>query len=93
MKQKNIILAPFNDEDALFLDQVDVACRAVMVGMEEEANAASLAGKEVLELDMETIAWLKFIRGFGLLYNRAVDSGWLKGVVTELPDKGLFDGK
>ena len=84
------LLAPFNDEDALFLNQVDTACRAVMGGMEEEANAASLAGHGELKLDIETIAWLKFIRGFGLLYNRAVESHWLKGVVTDLPKKELF---
>lgn len=78
------ILAPFNDEDALFLSEVDVACRTVMAVMEGEANAASLAGEDELKLDMETIAWLKFIRGYGILFNRAVESGWLKGVVTEI---------
>lgn len=83
MKNQAKILAPFNKEDAKFLNEVDYACKAVMEGMEKEATAASLAGKEVMELDMETIAWLKFIRGFGILYNRAIDSGWLRGVVTD----------
>ena len=78
------LLAPFDDADAKFLTEVDRACRAVMASMEEEANKASLAGEDELKLDMETIAWLKFIRGYGILYNRAVESGWLKGIVTDL---------
>jgi len=78
------LLAPFDDDDAKFLNEVDAACRAVMLGMKEEADASSLAGESELKLDMETIAWLKFIRGYGILYNRAVESGWLKGIVTDL---------
>ena len=87
------ILAPFNDVDAKFLTEVDRACRAVMAAMEEEANKTALSGEQNMKLDMETIAWLKFIRGFGLLYNRAVDCGWLQGIVTALPPKEMFDDK
>ncbi len=88
------ILAPFNDEDAKFINEVDFACRAAMRGMHEEANALSLKGEDSMPLDMETLAWLKFIRGYGILYNRAVESGWLKGILTtDLPRKDLFDGK
>lgn len=81
------ILAPFNATDQKFLNEVDSACRAVMAGMEEEVNAASLSGKKELQLDVETIAWLKFIRGYGILFNRAVDAGWVEGIITEnLPE-------
>lgn len=75
------ILAPFSDDVQALLIELDEACAVQHKNLKEEAKKASLGGK-YLEVDMETLVWLKFIKGYGILFNRGVDAGWIKGVIT-----------
>ncbi len=76
------ILKPFDDESQILLNEVDYACSVQMESLRKEAQAKSLAN-ETLEIDVEVMAWLKIIKAYGILYNRAVDAGWIEGVITE----------
>lgn len=76
------ILAPFGDEDQALLRQVDLACRAEAARLKEEAKKKALANEE-FQVDMETMAWFKIIQAYGILYNRAVDAGWIQDILLE----------
>jgi len=84
------ILAEFNDEDQKFLGEVDRACRVVLDGLKGDARKASLSGEDTMQIDMETAVWLKVTRAYGILYNRAIEASWIRGVVTEIPDEEEF---
>lgn len=80
MSQK--LLIKFDEPTQHLLKEVDLACQAQVALMREEAEKASLAGKE-LEIDMETMVWVKIIKAWGILYNRAVDAGWIDDIMLE----------
>jgi len=73
------VLAPFDDGTQEFLRFVDQACFHQMRTLEREKNTKLLAGEDI-EMDLETMGWLNMIRAYGILYNRAIDAGWIKGV-------------
>ena len=73
------LLLPFDDDEQLLLKQVDNACFIQGKLLKEEATRQKLAGKP-LTVDMETLVWFKLIRAYGILFNRAVDAGWVTGV-------------
>ena len=73
------LLLPFDDDEQLLLKQVDNACFTQGKLLKEEATRQKLAGKP-LTVDMETLVWVKLIRAYGILFNRAVDAGWVTGV-------------
>ena len=76
------MLAPFDDEVCKLLKELDNACAVQTAMFKEEMNKASLKG-EVFSPDMETLVWLKFIKGFGILYNRAIDAGWVRDILLD----------
>lgn len=79
------LLVEFTEEDQQLLKQVDLACRAEAARLKEQARKSALANEEFL-VDMETLAWFKIIKAYGILYNRAVDAGWVKDVHLEKAD-------
>lgn len=76
------ILAPFDDETLTVLKEVDQACAIQIALLREDANKASLRNED-LEVDMEAMVWLKVIKAYGILYNRAIDAGWIPEILTE----------
>lgn len=76
------LLTKFDEPTQKLLKEVDLACKVQVEKMREEANKASLAGKE-LEIDMETMVWVRIIKAYGVLYNRAVDAGWIDDIMLE----------
>ncbi len=76
------ILAPFDDETQKELRILDVACQIQMSQFKREATRKKIAG-EPLEMDTETMVWVQFIKGFGKLYNRAIDAGWIQDVYLD----------
>jgi len=76
------ILAPFDDETQEFLGFVDQACKTAMDELREERNRCEKTGEE-FQLTYEVAATLNMVRAFGILYNRSIDAGWIKGVHTE----------
>lgn len=76
------VIAPFDEETNTLLAEVDIACRGQQDLIKQEAKIASLNNKP-LEVDMGTLAWLKIIKAYGVLYNRAIDAGWASGVHLE----------
>lgn len=76
------ILSPFDEDTQALLKELDVACAAQINQLRADARKKSLIG-EPYEADVETMVWLKFIKGYGILYNRAVDAGWLEDIIQE----------
>jgi len=75
------VIAEFDDDTQELLKELDMACGVQMESLRKEAASKSLANEE-LQINTETMVWLRFIKGFGILYNRAIDSGWITGVMT-----------
>lgn len=81
------LLAPFEEKDQEILKQVDLACQMQMSRLKDEATRVKLAG-EPLEPDMETLTWLRIIKAYGILYNRAVEAGWIDDTyLLQLPEE------
>ena len=76
------LLAPFELPTQDLLKEIDIACGVQMNSLREEAKLKSLANEELV-IDTETMVWLKIIKAYGILYNRAVDAGWIQDVLTE----------
>jgi len=81
MDKAREILKPFSESDQKILKVVDQGCRMQAKMISDEDTRAKLAG-EPLEVTPEVAAWRVMIRGFGILYNRAVDAGWVDDVIT-----------
>ena len=79
------ILAPFDDDTQELLRQVDGACMAQSEHVKSEMSKASLAGGEY-KVDLETLTWIKIIKAYGILMNRAIEAGWVRGVILEEND-------
>jgi hypothetical protein len=76
------ILAPFDDETQALLHKVDSACASQVENVKEELNKASLSNGEY-QVDLETLVWMEIIKAYGVLMNRAIDAGWVKGIHTD----------
>jgi hypothetical protein len=81
-----LILAPFDDETQKLLNEVDSACRMQSELLLEEMSKASLAAEEY-KMPIESMVWWKVIQAYGVLMNRAIDAGWVDGILTEIKDK------
>ena len=77
------VLTPFDDAEQELLKQVDLAIRSEIEHLKEEMNSASLKGEQ-LEVDVETLALSRFFKAYGILYNRAVDAGWVSDIMVKL---------
>ena len=77
------LLTPFDSETQVLLQEVDGACAAQKAVLMEKIKQASLAGETQYKMDLETMVWTKIIKAYGILMNRAIDSGWVEGVHTE----------
>lgn len=75
-------LAPFNVNQQTLMRVVDKACQEVAEQIKEQATRCSLAG-ETFEPDMETAGWMNIIAAYGILYNRAIEAGWIDDLVME----------
>lgn len=76
------VLGPFDQRHQDLMKNVDKVCRKEAAKITEKARQASLAGEE-LQLDEETAGWAAIITAYGLLYNRAVECGWIEDVFLE----------
>ncbi len=76
------ILAPFDAETQELLFKVDAACASQVEGVREELKKASLSNGEY-QVPLETLVWMEIIKAYGVLMNRAIDAGWVKGIHTE----------
>ena len=81
-EQPTSIIAEFDEETQELLKSVDKACSAQMGEIMADMERASLAGDTEYKMDLETLVWTKVIRAYGILINRAIDAGWVTGVVT-----------
>jgi len=86
--QKHIdIISPFDDETQALLIQVDNACASQMQRIMEDMEKASLAGDTEYKMDLESLVWSRVIRAYGILMNRSIDAGWVKGIHTTRKSK------
>ena len=81
------ILAPFDDGQQNTLKLVDAACQSQMRALQSEATRQKISG-EPLHMDAETAGWVQIITAYGILYNRAIDAGWIQDIhLDKLPEK------
>ena len=73
----------FEDETQALLARVDNACSQQYINIQAEIDAASLAGDKEFRLDLESIVWMEIAKAYGILYNRAVEEGWVKGILRD----------
>jgi hypothetical protein len=81
MEDLTSLLAPFSDEDQAVLLEVDNACSIQAQHVKAEMDKASLSGGEY-KVDLETLTWMKITKAYGILMNRAIEAGWVEGVMT-----------
>ena len=79
---KLTVLAPFDEETEKLLLEFDQACRMQSEVLLKAMERSSLAGEEYV-MTIETMVWWKAIKAYGILMNRAINAGWVRGVVTE----------
>ena len=73
----------FEDEIQVLLARVDSACSQQYANIQAEIDAASLAGDKEFRLDLESIVWMEIAKAYGILYNRAIEEGWVKGILQD----------
>ena len=78
-----ILTSQFDDKTQALLTRVDRACSQQFESIQAEIDAASLAGDKEFKLDLESIVWLEIAKAYGILMNRAIDSGWVEGIITD----------
>ena len=82
MAQPSIsILGPFDEATQEKLKRVDLACRAEAEAIRERVNKASLAGEDFQPSQQDLVS-ITIVECFGVLYNRAVEAGWIQDVQT-----------
>ena len=69
---------PFPDKIVEFLQDVDLACRNQAIDWKTQLDE-----DPKWEPDDTDVAWMAMIKAYGILYNRAIDTGWLKGFLVE----------
>lgn len=77
------LTSKFDDNTQDLLLRVDRACSQQFENIQAEIDAASLAGDKEFKLDLESIVWMEIAKAYGILMNRAIDEGWVEGVVLE----------
>ena len=77
------LTSKFEDDIQALLMRVDRACGQQFELIQAEIDAASLAGDEEFKLDLESIVWMEIAKAYGILYNRAVDEGWVDGIIVD----------
>jgi hypothetical protein len=86
-KQLTNVIAPFSREEQEFLKQIDKVCKENARLIKNKLATDSLhnrAGK----LDEEDQGWIAFIRAYGILYNRAIEAGWITDIELVGKDNG-----
>jgi hypothetical protein len=83
------LLAPFDEETQEFLKLVDSACTRGIDMLGAEMRRCKLKEEE-FEVTHEVLATINMIRGFGILYNRCIDAGWVDGVHMKTPAGGVI---
>ena len=73
----------FDDKTQALLTRVDRACSQQFINIQAEIDAASLAGDKEFKLDLESIVWMEIAKAYGILMNRAIDAGWVDGIITD----------
>ena len=76
------IIRPFDDQEQDLLKNVDRICVEQARRIREEKHAVILAGEEV-EYSEDDKGWLAIITAYGLLYNMAVQAGWIQDAYME----------
>jgi hypothetical protein len=89
MAQSTSILAEFDDDTQEFLKFVDSACTRGIDMIGAEMRRCKLKDEE-FEITPEVMATINMIRGFGILYNRCIDAGWIDGVHMTTPSGGVI---
>ena len=77
MDKTDFIIGPFDPNRQQLLKDVDKVCREQSAIILKEARKAALEGKDP-EFDVDTQGWMAIITAYGLLYNRAVQAGWIE---------------
>ena len=75
------ILAPFEKNQQILLTLVDSACQAQSEILNEDITRRRLSGESFSTLDDETFGWINIIKAYGILYNRAVEAGWIENEI------------
>lgn len=73
----------FDDTTQVLLTRVDKACGQQYELIQAEIDKASLAGDKEFKLDLESIVWMEIAKAYGILFNRAIEEGWVKGILQE----------
>ena len=76
------VYGPFDDETQAKLHEWDNLCRGQHIILEDAMKKASLAGEDY-KMTIDDMIWFKGITAFGILMNRAIDAGWVTGIMTE----------
>lgn len=83
MDKPTNLLLPFDPETQELLHQVDKACSVQLEAIIKDMEKASLAGATEYKPDIETLVWSRVAKAYGILMNRAIESGWVQGVLRE----------
>jgi hypothetical protein len=75
-------MAAFDESVQKYLEDTDDMCRQMYDNFLVHKKELQDKGEEfVLEDDDKVL--LNLIAAYGILYNRAIDAGWVKGVITD----------
>ena len=74
------MLNPFTDAQKEIIESADKISRAVSSDIRARYQQALLSGEPAV-LEPEDQALVELLTGFGLLFNAAVQAGWINGVV------------
>ena len=77
------LTSKFDDKTQALVQRVDRACSQQFENIQAEIDAASLAGDKEFRLDLESIVWMEIAKAYGILMNRAIDEGWVEGVILD----------
>lgn len=73
-------LMPFDESQQKLLTLVDAACQSQAKVLKDEITRRQLAGEQ-LALDDETTGWMNIITAYGILFNRAIEAGWIESEI------------
>jgi len=72
-----MLLAPFDKEQQAFLKTIDKVCEMQAQEIRKAVVAKVVNGAETPP-DPETAGWMNIIAAYGILFNRAVEAGWIE---------------
>lgn len=76
------LLLPFDNATQAKLKRVDLAMRAEKEVIEEKLKKASLMGYDY-NLSQQDLVSVTVMEAYGILYNRAVEAGWIQDIHLE----------